>query len=633
LGRFPTAVLLSALTLAVMTAPPAAAQDEAPRGKRHALLVGVKTYDHDALPDLKHTEHDVEELAKLLRGRGADFRVVLLTNTRGRASRAAMPTAANIRARLKTMLDKVTKHDTVLVALAGHGVQRLVVDSVSKKEREEAFFCPADARIRDTKDRAELGKTLISLNDLFHELQESGAGVKLLLVDACRNDPKEARSLDVDTLPKPPRGIGALFSCSSGQRAFETDKLGGGHGVFFHYVLEGLKGGARNEDGEVTWDRLGEYVKKQVSEQVPRLIGSGAQQSPHGMSNISGRSPVVLRLSALLRAQVLLEQHDYDGAVEAFSAAIREAPDEPMAYVGRAQALQYRHRMTEAVRDCAQALRRNRRLALAYAVRSHLLCNQTDLSRAQADAEEALRLEPGLAWAHAARGVVHSLRRDRRPAIAELTEAVRLDPKFALAYAYRGLYRSKFGEHQTWRTDFAEAIRLDPRNPYVYDLRGWAHWWAKNYGKAFADFAVSIRLDPKCPWPYNSRGSLYSDRKEYGRALADYNESIRVGPEFAWPYCGRSFEYTRRSQFEKALADARQACRIAPNYAPAHNARGVCYQNRKRYGKAIDAYTRAIRLDPKEPVYYENRAYCYEQTGKKKAAREDRAKARRLRRG
>jgi hypothetical protein len=267
---------------------PAATQPRA--GSKHAVLVGVRTYAHDSLPDLKHTERDVEELAKVLESSG--YQVTLLTSTRGKKDAGAAPTAKNIRVALKKVLDRVNKHDTVLVGLAGHGLQFSV--DVAGKEKDKSFFCPSDARPRDTKDLKLLSETMIGLDELFHELEQSGAGVKLLLVDACRNDPTIGRSLDVDALPRPPRGTAALFSCKSGERAFETDKLGGGHGVFFFHVLQGLKGEARNRRGEVTWDRLAEYVKEQVSDDVPRLIGGGARQTPHDIKNLTGKSPVLV---------------------------------------------------------------------------------------------------------------------------------------------------------------------------------------------------------------------------------------------------------------------------------------------------------------------------------------------------
>jgi formylglycine-generating enzyme required for sulfatase activity len=288
--------LLPAALAAIVALPLAGQADQ--KGKKYAVLVGVKTYQSDArLADLKYTENDVEDLAKLLGKPGAAFaQVVVLTTTRGGDRRTDQPTAANIRAALKKVFDKVEKHDTVLVALAGHGVQLTVADPKDRKvERDEAFFCPADAKLKNTKDRTELTKTLISLKELFDELDGSGARVKLLLVDACRNDPKSGRNVDVDNVPRPPRGTAALFSCASGQRAFETDKLAAkGHGVFFHFVLEGLRGQARNKAGVVTWASLTDYVKDKVSDEVPRVIGGGARQSPHEIMNLIGKSPVLL---------------------------------------------------------------------------------------------------------------------------------------------------------------------------------------------------------------------------------------------------------------------------------------------------------------------------------------------------
>jgi TPR repeat protein len=263
----------------------------APDGKRYALLVGVREYDHARLPELKHTEHDVEELATILRDKNAGFdKVTLLTTTRGKDNKALLPTAANIRAAIKQLLAGKTKRDLVLVGLAGHGVQLRIKGDDGGKGKNEAFFCPADAQLNDAS-------TMVGLTQLFNGLDACGARVKLLLVDACRNDPHESRNVDIDTVPHPPRGTAALFSCASGQRAFETAKLGKkGHGVFFHFVLEGLKGAAMNEGKEVTWERLTEYVRKQVSYTVPRLIGGGAKQEPHLVSNFVGEPPVLLRI-------------------------------------------------------------------------------------------------------------------------------------------------------------------------------------------------------------------------------------------------------------------------------------------------------------------------------------------------
>src|SRR5262249_12073111 len=142
--------------------------------------------------------------------------------------------------------------------------------------QDDSFFCPVEGLpFRDET------ATLVSLKGIYAEMDKSRAGVRLLLVDACRNDPaagRGSRGADGDSAPRPPSGVGALFSCSKGQVSWEQSGLR--HGVFFHYVLEGLRGKAKDGDGEVTFLSLATYVDKQVSNYVPEQIGEGARQTP-----------------------------------------------------------------------------------------------------------------------------------------------------------------------------------------------------------------------------------------------------------------------------------------------------------------------------------------------------------------
>jgi formylglycine-generating enzyme required for sulfatase activity len=195
---------------------------------------------------------------------------------------------------LAALVRSKARRDTVLVAFAGHGIQS-TVKGADGKDKEEAFFCPQDAQLNDPAG------TMIALSGVYEELRLCGAGVKLLLVDACRDDPSAPRSasrgVDGDNAPRPPRGVAALFSCSAGQISHETSKFK--HGVFFYYLLEGLRGAAKNneEDKEVTWHSLSGYVQTKVSREVPKVIGGGARQAPNMIADLSGESPVLVRLS------------------------------------------------------------------------------------------------------------------------------------------------------------------------------------------------------------------------------------------------------------------------------------------------------------------------------------------------
>jgi hypothetical protein len=214
----------------------------------------------------------------------------VLTTERGKRDQNSKPTAANIRNRLKALLRGATKHDMIIVGLAGHGIQPIHSD--------DSYFCPMDANpvIRD--DRPVAPDRLISVSEILSQMSDSGIGEKLLLVDACRNDPsvRSARRRGVDhvNVAALPGHTGVLLSCSPGEFSFEEKSLGGGHGVFFYHVIEGLKGKAKDTDKQITWDGLGLYVRKAVPPAVEKLFGKdGGEQSPNAIGNLQG-APTVL---------------------------------------------------------------------------------------------------------------------------------------------------------------------------------------------------------------------------------------------------------------------------------------------------------------------------------------------------
>ncbi|HKI21617.1 MAG TPA: SUMF1/EgtB/PvdO family nonheme iron enzyme, partial [Isosphaeraceae bacterium] len=237
-------------------------------GERYALLVGVRKYDPNELRDLPYSEADVTELAGVLKGAGyKPDNVVLMTQTAGAEDTRFLPIASNIRKELRLLLQGLDEQDSIMVALAGHGVQF--------RGEAESFFCPAGTKL---SDRA----TLIPLAELYKELESSGAALKLLLVDACRNDPQSNNSraraeVDLESVSRPqrvapPGGVVAFFSCSEGQKAFEHSDLK--HGVFFHFVIEALKGSAvAADERELVLPDLEKYVKRNVRDFVRAKYG------------------------------------------------------------------------------------------------------------------------------------------------------------------------------------------------------------------------------------------------------------------------------------------------------------------------------------------------------------------------
>ncbi len=255
-----------------------------PKGNRYALLVGVKQYDPTELNNLQYAEDDVVSLAKVLEESGyRKENIMLMTQVDGAKNARALPLASNIQTELELILKGRTKDDVVLVAFAGHGVQF--------SGEDENFFCPLGTKLTDRK-------TMVSLQAVSKTLESSEAGLKLMLVDACRNDPQTSNSrsrpevkLNSSTRPPadpPSGGVAAFYSCSEQQKAYEDGDLK--HGVFFHFVIAGLRGGAvRQGSSDIFLGDLERYVNEGVEpfvrsklgkSQLPQLITKlrGAQQ-------------------------------------------------------------------------------------------------------------------------------------------------------------------------------------------------------------------------------------------------------------------------------------------------------------------------------------------------------------------
>jgi uncharacterized caspase-like protein len=180
-------------------------------GRKLAVLVGVRTYQHSDLKNLDYPENDVDELAALLNRQG--FSVTLLTTRAKPTDQDQFPTSDNIRRQLAAVLKGATKHDLVLVGLAGHGLQPL--------SSSQSYFCPFDANPSERDGKLVKPETLLSLGEILGQLRESGIGRKLLLVDACRNDPQVrggrrgggVTQVAVSALPEQ---TGVLLSCAQG---------------------------------------------------------------------------------------------------------------------------------------------------------------------------------------------------------------------------------------------------------------------------------------------------------------------------------------------------------------------------------------------------------------------------------
>ncbi len=216
---------------------------------QYLFLVGVRDYSQNGeLTDLKFAEDDVHTLADLFSKAGVPSDNIVIMTQRAAAARKARfnPRSDLIMKELRLVLEELGPKDSIIVGFSGHGLQF--------KDDPTNYFCPMDAN-----PDPEHKDTLVSLPEVYRMLSKSKAATKLLLVDACRNDPlsataRAARRIEIETVySRPPDvfdgGTVAIFSCSESQRAFEHPDLKSG--VFFHFINRAFSGEADTDNDQV----------------------------------------------------------------------------------------------------------------------------------------------------------------------------------------------------------------------------------------------------------------------------------------------------------------------------------------------------------------------------------------------
>lgn len=206
-----------------------------------AVLVGINKYSSlSGVSTLNYAVADVDALKGSLERQG----YTVLTLYDGEATANFIKKAIKKITQL-AVSDDDKKNATLIFSFSGHG---FAVDG-------ENYLVAYDT------DRDKVTETGLSLESILTTLKDTGIAQKVVFLDACRNNPGQ-KSASAAFVSQPAEGLGILFSTRSGDVSYESPALGGG--IFSHFLVEGLDGGAANTDGVVSLHSLKRYVERKV---------------------------------------------------------------------------------------------------------------------------------------------------------------------------------------------------------------------------------------------------------------------------------------------------------------------------------------------------------------------------------
>ncbi|WP_254173985.1 caspase family protein [Planktothrix pseudagardhii] len=242
---------------------------------RWAIIVGISRYDYQGW-NLRYADRDAEDLYNLLlTASGGNFKkefIRKLTNEEA--------TTGNITQALRAFLKKPAREDLVVIYFACHGTPD--------------FDRPGNVYLltHDT-DPNDIAGTALPMREIDLSLKENLLAEKVIvLADTCHSaaigggigrrsaiDDSKLINSYLQKVSQARGGIALLTSAETNEVSFEDAKWGGGHGVFTHYLLEGMRGAADLDgNGIVTVGELFEYVRDNVKRETEHrqhpLIGA-----------------------------------------------------------------------------------------------------------------------------------------------------------------------------------------------------------------------------------------------------------------------------------------------------------------------------------------------------------------------
>lgn len=249
---------------------------------RFALLIGVDEYDDPFFQSISQTTHDVVELENLLIKYGYTVQTL---HCRQKAPERR-PTKVNIVSALDKISAEVHPYngknpgDLLLIHFGGHGE----IGSDGK-----AYLIPSDSR------KSMLAETAIDMEEFKEKIVGINARAKILFLDTCHAgiervrdaggmSPKFERHIFMDA-----EGTATLAACMHHEVAYNHENTS--HGVFTHYLLEGLNGKAAQEGKRfITFDDLKYYVTDKVKTWAE---ARRKRQTPNANSRLVGDPPLV----------------------------------------------------------------------------------------------------------------------------------------------------------------------------------------------------------------------------------------------------------------------------------------------------------------------------------------------------
>ena len=610
-------------------------------GRRLALVIGNAAYSAGRL---QNPVNDARAIQTALQGLGFSVEATIDLNRKELAKAIDRFTA------------RVHSGDVSLFYYSGHGLQ---IDG-------ENYLIPVDF---GGEDVTEVKYAAFAMSDIRNALDRSRARLKILIFDACRDNPFQGVRSTTRGLAKISGGPETFIAFATAPGMTASDGFGNGNSPFTSAILQVIRTPGLTLDD--IFNRVNEIVNSatkgtqvpwhvstvaEVFYFVPRATSFTARDS--GAPTSSPSSPRVAinnrnskkAQDAYNEGKRLFDADKYDEAIPKFTDAIRWDPTVATVFRYRAEAELALGHHDQAIGDFKLSVALDPKNASLITELGNAYLGQGAYQDAIDAFSMAVKLNPNLALAYTGLASTYFLLGEPKRVIEADARAIQLDPKIQGAHMSRSSAYAGFGQIELALEDISNEISLereqsDAMGSYLlflsYVSRAILYSQLGRQPDAIADLNQALTLKPNAGIVYVARGEVHKNIGDCTAAIPDLKKALALGDSpsgveypteyniaVAMPtpaklmsliskeatYVDLGECFATLGQLDEALSNSNEAIRIDPN-PNTYNSRGWVYEKFGKHGEAVQDYDSALQLNPDFEVAYLNRGVVYEHAG------------------
>ncbi|MBE6329127.1 MAG: hypothetical protein E7072_03275 [Bacteroidales bacterium] len=225
-----------------------------PKPALHVFAVGISDYDQADLK-LQHAAKDAADFMNTVKACNLSQYSSLKT---ANLVQDKAGTDKNIKKGLSSLVNSVQQGDVALLFFSGHGA----------KEGAETYFLSSNAESNDLFSSAV---DFDIIKSALKRLKDRKCRI-IIFMDACHSGSMYGVKSVTETFSMAEPGVIGFYSSTEAQKSNESEQWE--NGIFTKALLEGLKGAAVDQEGNITLDALELYIREQVRK------ATGGRQMP-----------------------------------------------------------------------------------------------------------------------------------------------------------------------------------------------------------------------------------------------------------------------------------------------------------------------------------------------------------------